>query len=62
MALSNAKPKGCLREIETSASRTIVEYFPLPPAIAYVLANGQLRMTGYFDLNPDFRMQITIPI
>ncbi len=63
LALSERQAKGCLREIENERlRRTIVEYFPLPPAIAYVLQMGSYDMTGYFDLTPDFRMQITIPI
>jgi hypothetical protein len=63
LALSERQAKGCLREIENERlRRTIVEYFPLPPAIAYFLQMGSYDITGYFDLTPDFRMQITSPI
>jgi hypothetical protein len=55
--------KGCLRAIENERlRRAIVEHFPLPPAIAYFLQMGSYDITGYFDLTPDFRMQITSPI
>src|SRR5580698_7381473 len=61
--LSERQAKGCLRETENERLlRAIVEYFPLPPAIAYFLQMGSYDITGYFDLTPDFRMQITSPI
>jgi hypothetical protein len=61
--LSERQAKGCLRETENERlRRAIVEYFPLPPAIAYFLQMGSYDITGYFDLTPDFRMQITSPI
>lgn len=63
LALSERQTKGCLREIENERlRRTIVEHFPLPPAIAYFLQMGSYDITGYFDLTPDFCMQITSPI
>jgi hypothetical protein len=63
LALSEREAKGCMREIENERiRRAIVEYFPLPPAIAYFLQMGSYDITGYFDLTPDFRMQITSPI
>jgi hypothetical protein len=38
LALSERQAIGCLQEIENEhLRRTIVEYFPLPPAIAYFL-------------------------
>jgi hypothetical protein len=61
--LSEREAKGCMREVENERlRRTIVEYFPLPPAIAYFLQMGSYDITGYFDLTSDFRMQITSPI
>lgn len=42
--------------------RAIVENLPLPPAIAYFLQLGSYDVTGYIDLTPDFRMQVTSPI
>ena len=63
LALSESQVRGCLRETENERlRRTIVEYFPLPPAIAYFLQMVSYDITGYFHLTPDFRMQITSPI
>jgi hypothetical protein len=63
LALAERQARGCLRAIENERlRRAIVEYFPLPPAIAYFLQMGSYDITGYFDLTPDFRMQITSPI
>ncbi len=61
--LAERQSRGCLRAIETERlRRAIVENLPLPPAIAYFLQLGSYDITGYFDLTPDFRMQITSPI
>src|ERR1700676_1778693 len=61
--LDERQAKGCLRAMENERlRRAIVEHFPLPPAIAYFLQMGSYDITGYFDLTPDFRMQITSPI
>jgi hypothetical protein len=61
--LAERQAKGCLRPIENEhLRRAIVEHFPLPPVIAYFLQMGSYDITGYFDLTPDFRMQITSPI
>jgi hypothetical protein len=63
LALAERQARGCLRATETERlRRAIVEDFPLPPAIAYFLQMGSYDITGYFDLTPDFRMQITSPI
>ena len=63
LTLAERQAKGCLRAIENERlRRAIVEHFPLPPAIAYFLQMGSYDITGYFDLTPDFRMQITSPI
>ena len=63
LTLAERQAKGCLRAIESERlRRAIVEHFPLPPAIAYFLQMGSYDITGYFDLTPDFRMQITSPI
>jgi hypothetical protein len=63
LTLAESQAKGCLRAIETERlRRAIVERFPLPPVIAYFLQMGSYDITGYFDLTPDFRMQITSPI
>jgi len=61
--LGERQAEGCLRPIEGEhLLRVIVENLPLPPAIAYFLQLGSYDVTGYFDLTPDFRMQITSPI
>jgi hypothetical protein len=63
LTLAESQAKGCLRAIETERlRRAIVERFPLPPVIAYFLQMGSYDITGYLDLTPDFRMQITSPI
>jgi hypothetical protein len=63
LTLAERQAKGCLRAIENERlRRAIVEHFPFPPAIAYFLQMGSYDITGYFDLTPDFRMQITSPI
>jgi hypothetical protein len=63
LTLADRQAKGCLRSIENDRlRRAVVERFPLPPAIAYFLQMGSYDVTGYFDLTPDFRMQITSPI
>jgi hypothetical protein len=61
--LIDSQSRGCLREKEGERlRRAIVENFPLPPPIAYYLQLGSYDTAGYFDLTPDFRMQITSPI
>jgi hypothetical protein len=63
LTLAESQAKGCLRAIETERlRRAIVERFPLPPVIAHFLQMGSYDITGYLDLTPDFRMQITSPI
>src|ERR1700730_688732 len=63
LTLAERQAKGCLRAVENERlRRAIVEHFPLPPTIAYFLQMGSYDITGYFDLTPDFRMQITSPI
>jgi len=61
--LSDRQSKGCLSLIESERlRRAIVENLPLPPEIAYFLQLGSYDVTGYIDLTPDFRMQVTSPI
>ena len=63
MDLTERQSKGCLSPIESERlRRAIVENLPLPPAIAYFLQLGSYDVTGYIDLTPDFRMQVTSPI
>lgn len=61
--LTERQTKGCLSPLEGERlRRAIVESLPLPPAIAYFLQLGSFEVTGYIDLTPDFRMQVTDPI
>lgn len=61
--LTERQSKGCLSPLEGERlRRAIVENLPLPPAIAYFLQLGSFEVTGYIDLTPDFRMQVTDPI
>ena len=61
--LLDRQAKGCLFPEENARlRRAIVERLPLPPAVAYFFQLGSYDVTGYFDLTPDFRMQVTSPI
>lgn len=61
--LTERQAKGCLSPLEGERlRRAIVENLPLPPAIAYFLQLGSFEITGYIDLTPDFRMQVSDPI
>lgn len=55
--------KGCLSSTEaTRLRRTVSEKFPLPPLIAYRYQLGSYDTTGFFELTPDFRLEIVSPI
>ena len=61
--LTERQSNGCLSPMESEGiRRAIVENLPLPPVIAYFLQLGSYDVTGYIDLTPDFRMQVTSPI
>ena len=61
--LVGLESKGCLTAIEGErVRRAIVESLPFPPEIAYFLQLGSYDVSGYFDMTPDFRLQITSPI
>ena len=61
--LTERQSKECLSPLESERlRRAIVENLPLPPVIAYFLQLGSFEVTGYIDLTPDFRMQVTDPI
>lgn len=61
--LTERQSKGCLSQLEGERlRRAIVENLPLPPVIGYFLQLGSFEVTGYIDLTPDFRMQVTDPI
>jgi hypothetical protein len=63
MGLAKLEMKGCLKANESARIRRgIVESFPMPPVVAYFLQLGSYDVTGYFDLTPDFRVQINSPI
>lgn len=61
--LIESQSRGCLSATENERlRRAIVENLPLPPVAAYFVQLGSYDITGYFDLTPDFRMQITSPV
>jgi hypothetical protein len=61
-ALIDRQSMGCLRPEESERlRRAIVENFALPPVIAYFVQLGSYDVTGYFDLTPDFRIQVAGP-
>ena len=63
LGLVERESKGCFTSAESERlRRAIVERIPLPPYLAYSLQLGSYSVSGYFDLTPDFRMQITSPI
>lgn len=60
--LTERQSKGCLSPVEGERlRRAIVENLPLPPVVAYFLQLGSYN-TGFIDLTPDFRLQVTDPI
>jgi hypothetical protein len=55
--------KGCLRsEEDKRLRRALAESFPLPPEVASFFQFGSYDVTGFFDLTPDFRMQVVSPV
>lgn len=61
--LIERQSKGCLRPLEGERlRRAIVENLALPPAIGYFLQLGSFEVSGYIDLTPDFRLQVSHPI
>jgi hypothetical protein len=55
--------RGCLKPAEAQRLlRAVPEAFPLPPSFAYHFQLGSFDTTGYFDLTPDFRMEVIRPI
>jgi len=61
--LLNLEAKGCLSSIEDQhLLRAIVERFPLPPDVAYLLRYGSYGISGGIDLNSDFRLQVISPV
>jgi hypothetical protein len=61
--LLDRQAQGCLTPEESARlRRSLVEKLPLPSAVAYFFLLGSYDVTGYFDLTPDFRMQVTSPI
>jgi hypothetical protein len=55
--------KGCLSSIEDQhLLRAIVERFPLPPDVAYLLRYGSYGISGGIDLSSDFRLQVISPV
>jgi len=55
--------RGCLKAVEAQRIlRAMPEEFPLPPSFAFHFQFGNFDTDGYFDLTPDFRMEVISPI
>jgi hypothetical protein len=61
--LLELESKGCLSSTEDQRLiDALVERFPLPPYVAYLLRFGSYGITGGLDLNSDFRLQVISPV
>jgi len=61
--LLERESKGCFSSTEARRIRRVVaERFPLPPSIAYRYELGSYDTTGFFELTPDFRLNVVSPI
>ena len=61
--LLERESKGCFSSTEARRiRRAVAERFPLPPSIAYRYELGSYDTTGYFELTPDFRLNVVSPI
>jgi hypothetical protein len=61
--LLERESKDCLSSTEARRiRRAVAERFPLPPSIAYRYELGSYDTTGFFELTPDFRLNVVSPI
>jgi len=61
--LLQLESKGCFNAVEARRiRRAVAERFPLPPSIAYRYQLGSYDTTGFFELTPDFRLNVVTPI
>ena len=61
--LLERESKGCFSSAEAGRiRRAVAERFPLPPSIAYRYELGSFDTTGFFELTPDFRLNVVSPI
>jgi hypothetical protein len=61
--LLQRESKGCFTLTEARRiRRAVAERFPLPPSIAYRYELGSFDTTGFFELTPDFRLNVVSPI
>jgi hypothetical protein len=61
--LLERESKGCFSATEDQRiRRAVAERFPLPPSIAYRYELGSYDTTGFFELTPDFRLNVVSPI
>jgi hypothetical protein len=61
--LLERESKGCFSSTEARRiRRAVAERFPLPPSIAYRYELGSYDTTGFFELTPDFRLNVVSPI
>jgi hypothetical protein len=61
--LLGRESKRCFTSTEARRiRRAVAEQFPLPPAIGYRYQLGSYDTTGFFELTPDFRLNVVSPI
>src|SRR5258708_39989128 len=61
--LLELESKGCFSATEAHRiRRAVAERFPLPPSIAYRYELGSYDTTGFFELTPDFRLNVVGPV
>ena len=61
--LFQLEERGCLKPAEAQRIlRAVPEEFPLPPLVGYHFQLGNFDTTRYFDLTPEFRMEVISPI
>jgi hypothetical protein len=62
-ALLEGESKGCFTSAEARRIRRgVAERFPLPPSVAYRYELGSYDTTNFFELTPDFRLNVVSPI
>jgi hypothetical protein len=60
--LFQLEERGCLKPAEAQRIlRAVPEEFPLPPLVGYHFQLGNFDTTRYFDLTPEFRMEVISP-
>jgi hypothetical protein len=61
--LLERESRGCFSSTDARRiRRAVAERFPLPPSIAYRYELGSYDSTGFFELTPNFRLNVVSPI